>query len=404
MAQVFSRDNFWWIDYRDPHGRRKRKKISPDKKTAQAVLNKILTSIAEKKYLDKDEDSQKLSFSEFADQYLKIHSKVENKSWRDDEKRLKVLKEEFGSRSLGSIKTDDIVQFKSKLLSREKAPGKTIRPATVNRYLMLLQGLFSRAIEWGNYTQQHPCKSVKILKENNQKERFLSGEEIQKLLSECYDELKDVVEFDLCTGMRAGELLGLKWSDIDFKLGLIFIRRSGKAAYSPKSGKNRAVPMTTYSKNILMRLSENRENEFVFQSRHWDAYKAAVERAGLNPEGTHNLDKVVFHTLRHTFASQLAIQGVDLYRIAKLIGDSLQVVEKRYAHLQPKHLQEVRLIDNVWTQNQARMVESADTSDLKSDGLLKGHASSNLASGSNSHGHYSGTEITCIENPSIQSE
>jgi integrase len=263
---------------------------------------------------------------------------------------------------LCGIETKDIVQFKAKLLRREKSPGQFIRPATVNRYLMLLKGIFSRAIEWGVFHKTHSCKGVKILKENNQKDRYLSVEEINRLLAQCGNELLDVVEFALSTGMRAGEIVGLKWLDVDFKLKLISVRRSGKMAYSTKSGKNRAIPMNNASHAILMRRSEQRTDDYVFTSRHWEGCKAAVKRAELNPPGTSDLDKVVFHTLRHTFASHLAIKGVDLCRIAKLIGDSLQVVENRYAHLQPQHLQEVRMLDNIW--NQTKQIEAVATESI----------------------------------------
>ena len=342
------------------------------------VEKKLKVEIVEDKFMDVKKDST-ITFAEFADRYITEHSRVENKSWQHDERRLRLLREEFGQRPLSSIQTRDIVEFKAKLLTREKAPGKRIRPATINRKLMLLKGMFSRAIEWGVLHGPNPCDPVKPLKENNQKERYLSVEEIKQLLAQCKNELLDVVEFALSTGMRAGEIVGLKWTDIDFTLGLIYVRRSGRDSYSPKSGKNRAVPMNNVSRNVLTRRSELRisaSHEYVFESRHWEGYKMAVKRAGLNPRGTSDLDKVIFHTLRHTFASHLVIQGVDLYRVAKLLGNSFQVVEKRYAHLQPKHLQEIRMIDNIWTpaliehkqkppKVKARVAESADATDLR---------------------------------------
>ena len=328
-------------------GRRKRWKVGASKRQAELVESKLKVEIVEGKYMDIKKDSG-ITFTEFADRYIQEHSKVENKSWYEDENRMKLLKSEFGNRPLSSIETKDIVQFKTKLLTRKKGPGKELRPATINRYLMLLRGMYSRAIEWGIFHQVNPCQRVKALKENNEKNRYLSIEEIQQLLAQCKDELADVVEFALSSGMRAGEIVGLKWVDVDFKLGLIYVRRSGKTSYSPKSGKNRVVPMNGGSRRVLLNRSEMRTDEFVFESRHWEGYKAAVVRANLNPPGTPEIDKVVFHTLRHSFASHLAIKGVDLYRIAKLLGNTFQVVEKRYAHLQPKHLQEVRMLDNIW--------------------------------------------------------
>ena len=387
------------------NGRRKRWKVGPNRRQAELVESKLKVEIVEDKFMDIKKDSG-ITFSEFADRYIQEHSKVENKSWYDDEHRMKLLKSEFGSRPLCSIETKDIVQFKSRLLNKKKASGKTIRPATINRYLMLLKGMYSRAIDWGVFHGVHPCQRIKALRENNEKNRYLSIEEIHELLAQCGGELTDVVGFALSTGMRAGEIVGLKWVDVDFKLGLIYIRRSGKMTYSPKSGKNRVVPMNDGSRRVLKNRSETQigvqVNESVFTSRHWDGYKAAVMRANLNPEGTNEIDKVVFHTLRHTFASYLAIKGVDLYRIAKLLGDTFQVVEKRYAHLQPKHLQEVRMLDNIWSvpaiENKEKPVRRlcpsggmADTTDLKSVGELNLLAGSSPASGNVSDRHHMDT-------------
>ena len=387
-------------------GRRKRWKVGSNRRQAELVESKLKVEIVEDKYMDMKKDSG-LTFSEFADRYILEHSKVENKSWCNDEQRMKLLKAEFGNRPLSSIEIKDIVQFKSKLLSRKKASGKTVRPATVNRYLMLLKGMYSRAIDWGVFHGVHPCQRVKALREDNEKNRYLSLEEIHELLAQCRGELADVVGFALSTGMRAGEIVGLNWTDVDFTLGLIYIRRSGKMTYSPKSGKSRVVPMNDGSRRVLMNRSGTQigmqSNQSVFTGRHWDGYQAAVARANLNPEGTNDIDKVVFHTLRHTFASHLAIKGVDLYRIAKLLGDTFQVAEKRYAHLQPKHLQEVRMLDNIWSvaaiENKENPVKRscpsggmADTTDLKSVGELNLHAGSSPASGNVSDRHHIDTK------------
>jgi len=356
---------FYYTDF-SFNGKRVRKCThTTNKKSAEAIEADMVTKMAKGIYLD-IKDQPRIKFDEFTTRYIDEHSKVNNKSWENDILRLKDLKEEFGNKWLDEITTSHVVRFKAKLVVKKKSNGKIISAATVNHKLTLLKSIFNKAIAWGMYFKQNPCVSVPLLKNNNVRERFLEKEEITNLLKECTGELFLVVHFALLTGMRKGEIEGLKWTDINLKRKLISVRRSGPRAYSPKSGKNRAFPMSSSIEQILMecqkikykktrKLLKRREEGYVFASVYREAYEAAVERANLNPPGTERLDKVVFHTLRHTFASYLAIAGIDLFRIAKLLGNSLQMVQDRYAHLQPNHFQgAVDVIDTYMARGDSR--------------------------------------------------
>ena len=243
----------------------------------------------------------------------------------------------------------------------------------------------------------NPVRASDYLEENNERDRYLEIAEIERLEAECARELQTVVRVAIGTGMRRGEIAGLQWTDVDFAQNFIFVRRSGPEAYSPKSGKNRVIPMCRFVREALQNQPRSVDTNQVFKTVHADGFKAAVKRAGLYTEN--EALKVTFHTLRNTFASYLAIKAIDLYRIAKLLGDTLGVVEKRYAHLQPKHLQEVYAIDAIWqpalienkkkiSKVNARVAKSADATDLKSVRELNPYASSSLAPGTACDGHH----------------
>jgi integrase len=140
----------------------------------------------------------------------------------------------------------------------------------------------------------------------------------------------------LNTGMRLGEVLSLTKSDVDFKGGILYVRH-GK-------NKKRMVHMNDEVKAVISDIRVANQSSLLFPSKHGDAiqvtdasktFSRVVKRLGLNPKGIDESQKVVFHTLRHTFASWLAIKGVALYVISKLLGHATIEMTQRYAHLCP---------------------------------------------------------------------
>ena len=134
------------------------------------------------------------------------------------------------------------------------------------------------------------------------------------------------------TGLRIqSEALTLRWEDVDFKRGLLTVR----AAYA-KSGESRAVNLNSAVKAALARLRENSRGQYVFSKPDGSPYKSirtAFETACRRAK----LADVSPHTLRHTFASRLAMAGVDLRTIQELGGWKELDMLQRYAHLSPSH-------------------------------------------------------------------
>jgi len=216
----------WFIDYY-ANGKRKREKIGSSKVLAETVLKKRKVEIAEGKFLDIKKE-QKVKFEELAQMYINIHARPNKRSCHSDEYLIKTLGRFFGGKYLYEITTMAVDQFKA-----ERA--KEVSLATVNRALACLKCMFNKAIEWGK-AEVNPAKKVKLFKENNIRVRYLEKEEIRKLINNATAHLKPILIVALNTGMRKGEILNLKWHDLDFKNNVIFIRQS-------KSGEKREVPM-----------------------------------------------------------------------------------------------------------------------------------------------------------------
>ncbi|MGD8718358.1 MAG: tyrosine-type recombinase/integrase [Candidatus Zixiibacteriota bacterium] len=233
------------------------------------------------------------------------------------------LVEHFGDVPVGAITPEQIEAFKRKRLRK-------VKPATVNRDLAALKHALRLAVKWG-YLEASPADHVDGLREPPGRVRYLAPEEAEKLIGACSKWLRPLVIAALHTGMRQGELLALEWDDVDMK------RRQIRVADS-KTGDARVVPVNELLYNILEGLG-SRKGKVFKNSRgkgySWinSAFKNALVEAGIK--------EFRFHDLRHTFASWLAMEGVPLSTIGRLLGHKTAQMTMRYAHLAPDYLADV---------------------------------------------------------------
>lgn len=315
---VYKKGENFYIDYY-ANGRRKREMIGPSVKIAELALKKRKIQIAEGRFLD-IEKTEKVRFDTFADEYLSIHSK-HKKSYYTDEKIAELLKKYFGTKFLHEITTLDVERFKT-------ARIKEVSAATVNRALAVLKSMFNRAIAWGR-TKDNPCKAVKMFKENNQRLRFLEKEEIKTLISKCSDHLRPIVIVALNTGMRKSEILGLKWHHIDIERNIIHL-------LDTKNGEKREVPMNDIVKKTIVSVPKNPDSAYIFCTKKGEPY-GDVRKSFFTALKDSDIIGFHFHDLRHTFASQLVMAGVDLNTVRELLGHKSLEMTLRYSHLSPDH-------------------------------------------------------------------
>lgn len=324
-------------------GIRRRETIGPDKKLAEIVLGKRLTEISEGRYLNKPKN-ERIKFEDFADQYLHVHCKNNNKSWAHaDTANLKSLKRYLSGKLLHEITPLDVEKYKKRRLD------EGVKQSTVNRALTTLKCLYNRAIEWG-VIENNPAKNVRQYPENNKRLRYLEKEEIERLIGACETHVKPIVVVAVNTGMRRGEILNLKWREIDIKKEIIYL-------YHTKNSESREVPMNSIVKKTLIGIPKLKDSPYIFHNRRNTPYKdirkaffRALDRAGIRD--------FKFHDLRHTFASQLVMSGVGLNTVRELLGHKSLQMTLRYSHLSPGHLQHaVGMLDKIYTKNDTNMTQ-----------------------------------------------
>lgn len=244
----------------------------------------------------------------------------------------KHLEPRFAQKPLSKISSFDLERMKMELLKQNLAP------ATVKHNLVLVRQIFNRAMDWGMWSGENPIRKVKLPRLNNRRERFLTPEQAQLLLDELGNvshQLRDMALLSLQTGMRAGEVFNLKWVHLDYANDIMLVA-------DPKKGVSRKAFMTPAVKEMFRKRGGGGAEELIFIARGGKqitaiskAFSKAVERLGFNEGITDTRQKVNFHTLRHTFASWLAIQGTPILAIKELLGHTTLAMTERYAHLIP---------------------------------------------------------------------
>lgn len=320
---VFHKNGAYWIDYY-AEGRRKRERIGGPltkamKKVAADVLAKRRVELAEGKYLDKRE-IPRCTFDELAELYLQWAG-VNHRGYQSTRSRVETLREEFGARQLSDITplmVDSYVAQRSRVR----------KPATVNHEVGMLRHMYNKGMEWEKAID-NPVQHARPLRVNNRRLRYLSLEEIDRLLDIADAVLRPLLIVALHAGLRRGELFSLTWPDIDMKAGVIRVIQT-------KNGERRDIPMTPTLWDTLQRLPRRLGSEYLFPGKTGNGlvdirkrFNSALRKVGI--EG------FVFHDLRHTFASHLVMSGVDLMTVKELLGHKRIEMTLRYAHLAPDH-------------------------------------------------------------------
>ncbi len=243
---------------------------------------------------------------------------------------------------------------------RAQKAGKS--PGTVCKILGVVSQVWNRAASRDIVQGECPVRRVKKPRQDNRRVRFLSQEEAKNVLNALMLRSVDVHDealLSLFCGLRAGEIHSLTWGDIDLKNGSLHIR-------DPKNKRNRHAFITEEVKAMLKRRHNGQATtELGFPTyngkpRLWvsDTFSRTIDGLGLNDTGEFATDedgnqvpirisdarqRVVFHTLRHTFASWLVQQGTPLYTVAELMGHTTIEMSRRYSHLAPDTLRKAAL-------------------------------------------------------------
>ena len=311
---------FWWCSYNDAIGKRTRRKLAGAHTRTQAV--KMLDAIRvneEKARTLGVRPASEITLEALFDRYKK-HQKA----------RIRVTTFKRLDGILNTLKANlpELAKAITKRTVSEYIETRAlkVKPGTVVKEMSVLKHCLKLAVEWGELNQ-NPASGARLPQLPQGKTRYLTPGELKAALESAPDWLRAPMAFAACTGVRRGEMLALRWMDVDRANKRLYLRET-------KNGALRILPIPESALTVLRSLSEGKSSDPVF--------------AGVNPAFLSVYTKRVFkrlgildasfHTLRHTAASWMVQQGVDLYAVGQILGHKTPRMTQRYAHLSPDYM------------------------------------------------------------------
>jgi len=207
---------------------------------------------------------------------------------------------------------------------------------TINMQLRQLKAIFQRAIDEHDIIKEHSFRSIKPLSvaKTSPKPKFLTINQVNIMLDSITNlHFKKLTQFYLLTGCRRTEAVELKWDDVDWDNEVIHL---GQPDSQTKI--YRTFPLSINLINLLNDVkNDSKEQDLVFYRFAKDYAHISVRYKQLREKIEHLPNFLTTHSLRHTFASHLVMQGVDLTTISSLMGHTTTKVTELYAHLLPDH-------------------------------------------------------------------
>jgi len=321
---IYKRGAIYWVRYAGLDGRTVFESSGSTKfKDAEALLIQRKQAIKE----GKQPEIKKISnytFRELCEKYLSWVS-GRQKSARTKGYIIKQLIDTFGNLPLRRFNTVIVEQLQTSLINRG------LKNSSCNKVLNVLKHMFTKAVDWEMVETEtlKRVRKVKLLQDTSKRLRYLSINECKALIEHCQGVTRDIVITALNTGMRKGEILNLKWDNIDLTHGFILLSTT-------KNGERREIPINQTLKDLFTNMPSRFRGGYVFCDAEGKPYQdikrsfnTACRKAGIKD--------FHFHDLRHTFASHLVMAGVDITTVKELLGHKTLTITLRYAHLAPSH-------------------------------------------------------------------
>lgn len=340
-------------------------------------------------------DYRRVIFADLAEWYLKVYAPELSPKWRKDVERIvrARLIPEFGRMEVERLTPFDVDAYRRKRQEESENAGRAVAPATLNRewavlHVIVRTAISNRLIERDPF----PSNSVKVMREPKSRLIYFTPEEWRGFVAafddvaawrayrkknrrlgpvisgaggspgerrygggmlsdssasdDAFDRIRaalPVFQALLYTGSRRGEILDLRWKDVDLVRGVIRIPQ-------PKTKNAKTIPISETLRELLGVLPRGIGEAHVFTRRSGCAWEPSKLRRAFDVAKTlaKLRDELTIHSLRHTHASWLAIEGVPIRTIQELLGHSSYRTTEKYAHLSPAHLADaVNLIGKI---------------------------------------------------------
>jgi integrase len=335
----------WMVDISLPGRPRLRRLLPTAKNKSQALQAErvIVQELFEGRYGTPSAPA----FALFVQSVYLPYAQLNKRSWRSDVGHCHVLTRFFGQQPLDRISPADVERFKQKRLSEMSVRKKPLSPASVNRAMEVLSRIFSLAVRDG-LVKRNPCQAVTKLKTPSRRYRILSPQEEQRLLAVLVGRrtwLFDLVLLALATGLRRGELLNLRWKNVNLTERVLTV-------INTKTGRDRFIPLTPIAQEVLTRLSQPQASPFVFPSPvDYTQPRKEIKTAWLSALREANLTDFRFHDLRHTMATRLAEATNNAFVVQRVLGHTNIQTSLIYVNMQAEFLREgMNAMHERWTE------------------------------------------------------
>jgi integrase len=310
----------WWISYCDGEGKRHREKVGR-RSAALDALGRRRLEVREGRYIP-PRAGARLTFRDLAAAAMAQKKlRLAPASYETDTMRLKQLLP-----LIGNLPADRLTPARiDETLAHFK---RKVSGSTVNRYHALISSIYKFAVHAGRIPV-NPVSKVKRYKENESRVRWLRPEEESEIRSK-FAASSERWEFDLAlnTGMRRGEQFFLEWKNVDMERGILTVR--GKTGQRHVVANKSAVAALRELWKVTANgpfVSPGNDGKKKRDSRRW--LENAAKKAGVTD--------FHWHDLRHTFASSLVMNGVDIRTVQDLLGHKSITMTMKYSHLAPDH-------------------------------------------------------------------
>ncbi|MFA5181437.1 MAG: site-specific integrase [Syntrophales bacterium] len=336
---LYKRGLVWWMSFTHNGEQHRQSTETEDKTLAKRIFDKVKGQIAEGKWFEKL-PGEDYTFGDLMKKYMAEYSAVEKaaSSHKRDKSLSDHLIKVFGDNYLTDIKPAMVSNYKT------QRRGEGASPRTIQYELTLMNHAFNLAIMDWEWIDVNPLKKVKKEKVNNSIERWLTQKEEEQLLKASPKWLQEMILFAINTGFRQSEILDLKWSQIDLERKTVTISEQ----------KNKGVdtlPLNEAALDVLREKGSHAHNadDLVFPTGQNTRFlNRNVFRMFVSATEKVKIKKLRFHDLRHTFATRLVQNGVDIYTVQKLgRWKSIKMVE-RYSHHNVESLRSgIQVMDRV---------------------------------------------------------
>jgi integrase len=352
MGAIRKRGKQYAIRYYDAAGRRRWETIGPNLHEAKQVLAQRMWERRNGKFrLSRQPITAEEFVKKWDDDYVTVQLRLGRMKESSAQScrscvRLHVVPF-FGRVRLDAITLPLVRDFMKALLAKD------LSPKSVLNVMVVLKEMLKHAVQWG-YLDANPAQYAERPRGEEQEMEILTPPEIRRLLDAADEPARTLLLCAVLTGMRRGELLGLRWEDVDLEGHRIYVRRAlwrGKFV-TPKSRRSRrAIDVAPTLRSALTRLSSRFNGGLVFCSGDGKPIDPDnfVHRVWARVLRRAELRRIRFHDLRHTYTSLLIAQGAHPKYIQAQLGHaSIQTTLDRYGHLMPDaHAAEARKLDRL---------------------------------------------------------